>query len=280
MPPFTPTASTRVFALLGDPVAHSLSPRFQNAALRHFELDAVYIALRCDAASVGPLIRALCRAHGGGNVSVPHKANAALCLDRATDAVRRTGACNTFWGEDGSLCGDNTDVAGFHHAATALVPSLDGARALIIGAGGAAAAAVCALLDDGAAHIALLNRSPDRASTLAARADPGGSVIRAIRSIRDVHGLDFDLVINASSVGLEGDETLPFQLDVLNDVGAVLDLVYRKQGGTPFVRLARAAGIPAADGTGMLIGQGAAAFSRWFAVDPPIDLMQRALTGE
>ena len=121
-----PGATTRLFLLLGDPVEHSLSPRFQNAAIRAAGIDATYAALRCDAQSVPHLIRALGRAGGGGNVTVPHKTIAAQCIERPTDAVTRTGACNTFWGDEGVVCGDNTDVAGFAHAAAQLV-ALEGA---------------------------------------------------------------------------------------------------------------------------------------------------------
>jgi shikimate dehydrogenase len=295
------TATTRLLVLLGDPVAHSLSPAFQNAAIRHLGLDAVYTALRCDAQSVAPLIRALCRANGGGNVTVPHKAIAAQCMERPSAAVQRTGACNTFWGEDGVICGDNTDVDGFRQAAVSLrqeaaawrgtrpgdvatdsthaASGLAGISALVVGAGGAAAAAVCALLDDGAAAITLLNRSPDRARTLAARLDPAGETVKVEVTVNALRDVAFDLVVNASSVGLRDDEPLPFDLKTLGDVGAALDLVYRRGGTTPWVRHARSRGIPAADGSEMLLAQGAAAFRRWFGVDAPVPLIRQQLHG-
>lgn len=269
-----PGATTRLFLLLGDPVAHSLSPRFQNAAIRTAGLNAVYAALRCDAHSVPHLIRALCRAGGGGNVTVPHKHTAAQCIERPTAAVTRTGACNTFWGDDGVICGDNTDVEGFRAAATALLP-LSGIRALIIGAGGAAAAAVCALVDDGAARITLINRSPDRARTLAARF--GGSLDVAT-SVNQIRGEPFDLIVNASSIGLRDEDALPLDLTVPQRTGAVLDLVYRADRTTPWVRDARRRRIPAADGTEMLLAQGAAAFRRWFNTDPDETTMRQALS--
>ena len=276
MPPEL-SAATRLFLLLGDPVEHSMSPLFQNAAIRERGIDAAYLALRCDRQSVGPLIRALCRANGGGNVTVPHKAAAAECLERPSPHVIRTGACNAFWGEDGVVCGDNTDVAGFHHAASRLLTDLAGTTALIIGAGGAAAAAACALLDAGAARITLINRSPDRAQLLAARLDPGRAVVRVVTSVRDVHGETIDLVVNASSVGLRDDDPLPFDLSTLARTRAALDIVYRRDRSTPFVRHARKLGIRAADGTEMLLAQGAAAFARWFGGEPPIELMRSAL---
>jgi shikimate dehydrogenase len=272
-----PTPATRILILLGNPVAHSLSPAFQNAAIRALGLDAVYAALPCDMESVRPLIRAFCRAGGGGNVTVPHKAPAAECLERATPAVRRTGACNTFWGEDGVICGDNTDVDGFRYAIRDLLPDPAGSTAFIVGAGGAAAAAACALLDAGAGAITLINRSPDRARTLAARLDPDGRVLRVVTSRHDVAGQDIDLVVNATSLGLAPGGPLPFDLATLGRVGAALDLVYAASGETSWVAHARALGIPAADGTAMLLGQGAAAFSRWFRTDPPLDAMRDAL---
>lgn len=272
----TPSATTRLFVLLGDPVSHSLSPAIQNAAMARARHDAVYAALRCDRQAVAPLMRALCRAGGGGNVTVPHKGVAIECVERPSEAARRTGACNTFWGADGVICGDNTDVHGFRHAALQLLPTLHGARALVIGAGGAAAAATCTLLDEGTA-ITLFNRSPDRALALAARLDPGAGAVRVVTAAADVAAADFDLVVNATSLGLVDGDPLPFDLAALGRVRTALDLVYRGDAPTPWVRHARRLGIEAADGTEMLIGQGAAAFARWFGTFPDLDLMRAAL---
>lgn len=272
-----PTAATRLFLLLGDPVAHSVSPIIQNAAIRERGIDALYATLRCDRLSLGPLIRALCHANGGGNVTIPHKAGAAECIERPTSNVTRTGACNAFWGEDGVVCGDNTDVEGFRYAASQVLSELTGSTSLIIGAGGAAAAAACALMDAGAASIVLINRSPDRARVLAHRLDPEGRVVRVITSVSNVAGESMDLVVNASAIGLSGDDPIPFDLTTLARTRAVIDVVYRPDGSTPFVRHARKHGIRAADGTAMLLAQGAAAFTRWFGGESPLATMRAAL---
>jgi shikimate dehydrogenase len=277
---FTPSATTRVLALLGDPVAHSLSPSFHNAALRHCGINAVYVALRCDADDVAPLIRALCLTGGAGNVTIPHKRTAAACVERPTAALRRTGACNTFWAEDGVICGDNTDVAGFQQAARLLLPELSGARVLLIGAGGAAAAALCALLDARVGHVSLVNRSQQRATLLARQLDADAAVVHVMPPAPDLRQQEFDLVVNATAAGLTDGDPLPLDLATLGRAGTALDLVYRADGTTPWVRHARQRGVAAADGREMLLGQGSAAFLRWFGIPAPVDVMRAALTGE
>ncbi|MGH7525710.1 MAG: shikimate dehydrogenase family protein, partial [Gemmatimonadales bacterium] len=151
--------TTRVFALLGDPVAHSLSPAMQNAAFRALGLPAVYVPLRCSTDDVPPLVRALTRAGGGGNVTVPHKETAAAAVDRCLESAEIAGACNTFWGEDGRSMGDNTDVTGVLVALKGLdAPS---GPWLVAGTGGGARAAVIAAGRRGAA-VAISSRSEQR----------------------------------------------------------------------------------------------------------------------
>lgn len=266
-----PTARTRLLALLGDPVDHSLSPVFQNAALRAAGINAVYVALRCSSDALPCLLRGIAEAGGGGNVTVPHKEVALRAVDRLGDAARRTGACNAFGFSDGAVWGDNTDVEGVRGALRALPgSSAAGMRVLVVGAGGAARAAVCALLDDGAAEIMVVNRSADRACRLAAQFDHPQSLKIAER----VPAGTYDLAVNATSLGLRAGDPLPLGPDVR--IGAALDLVYTPEE-TPWVRRMRADGVPAADGHGMLLHQGAAAFRLWFQREPPMEVMRRAL---
>lgn len=273
----TPTSATRLLALLGDPVDHSLSPIIQNPAIEAADCDAVYLALRCDARSAPELLRGIARAGGGGNVTLPHKAIAAECVERATDAVRRTGVCNTYWFEDGVINGDNTDVDGVRRALAKLLPDAAGIRAVVIGAGGAGAAVLCALIDAGAAAITLYNRSPDRAHSLAARFAAEHDAIDTVLSVKDLREARFDLVVNASAAGMRDRDPLPVDLGTLDQPGAALDVVYRRGRTTAWVAHARRLGIPALDGTEMLLAQGAAAFERWFRVPAPIDAMRAAL---
>ena len=265
-----PTARTRLYALLGDPVAHSLSPAFQNAAMEAAGLDAVYVALRCDESRVPGLLRGIAAAGGGGNVTLPHKELAFQVVERRTGAAERTGACNTFWMSEGELWGDNTDVEGFAAAVQQLLGGVPaGLRVLVRGAGGAARAAVCALLDWDA-QIVLSNRSPKRAEVLAAQFGRP-DLLRVAGALPEGR---FDFAVNATSLGHREDDALPLPDDVR--IGAALDLVYNA-GETLWVRRLRTRGVPAADGREMLLQQGAAAFRRWFSREPNVEVMRRAL---
>ena len=270
-----PTAQTRLFTILGDPVEHSLSPVIQNAAFQEAEVDGVYVALRCDAEGMVGLMSGLGRGGGGGNITLPHKEKAASVLDDASEAVRRTGACNTYWGEDGKLCGDNTDVEGFRRA---LQDFLDGGaagyRVLLLGAGGAARAALRSLVDDQAEDVLILNRTVERARAVARRI--GGKSVRVAEAASDVDDGDFDLVVNTTRLGLDAEDELPLDLERLSRAGAVMDLVYGP-GVTPFIAASKRLGIPAVDGGEMLMHQGAVAFERWWGEAAPIDAMRRAL---
>ncbi len=265
----------RVFAVLGDPVAHSLSPAIQNAAFRAAGLDGRYVAIACEPDDVAPAMRTLARAGGGGNVTVPHKRRAAAALDRAAAAVGRTGACNTFWGEGARTCGDNTDVEGARRAVRAVLEGpARGARVLLVGAGGGARAAVAALVDEGAAEVRVVNRTAARARAMAAEA--GDARVRVVADVDVLEGRAFDLVLNATSLGLSARDPLPVALDRLGSVGAVLDMVYAP-AGTRLTAAARARGIPAMDGGEMLLRQGAAAFELWWGREAPLPAMRRAL---
>ncbi|HEX5005257.1 MAG TPA: hypothetical protein VFV65_08065, partial [Gemmatimonadales bacterium] len=156
-----PGGRTRVFALLGQPVSHSLSPAMHNAAFRVLGLDAVYVPLPCSAEQVPGLMSALAAAGGGGNVTVPHKQTAAGALGRPSPRVTQLGVCNTFWWEDGQVCGDSTDVDGVQAAVRAL--GVDPEAWLVVGTGGAARAVVEAARLAGA-RIAVRSRVPARAA--------------------------------------------------------------------------------------------------------------------
>jgi shikimate dehydrogenase len=269
-------AETRLIALLGDPVSHSLSPAFQNAAIRAAGLNAVYLALHSDERSFATLLTSLARTGSAGNITVPHKQRAAALLEVSSSAVEKTGACNTFWLEGGRVHGDNTDVEGFAAAARSLIGSPAGARVLVLGAGGAARAAVLALLQARADAVHVLNRTPGRARSLRDALDPDGRRVTVLEDPDSPGREGYDMMVNATSLGLRGDDPVPFDPTLPVRLGAVLDMVYRARP-TPLVAAARTAGIPAIDGREMLLHQGAASFRRWFGRDADLDVMRAAL---
>lgn len=269
------TARTRVFAVIGDPVAHSLSPVVHNAALRHLELDGVFVALPASQEDMIGFLRGLARAGGGGNITLPHKEKAATVVDRPSAEVRRTGACNTFWAEGGVIHGDNTDVAGFGRALDEFLGGPpEGYRVLVLGAGGAARACLVALMDRDVKEIQLLNRTHERARAVARRI--GGERVRVLDDHRAAVAGSYDLVVNTTRLGLDDDDPLPLDLELLDRAGAVVDIVYG-HGPTPFLDLARKLGIRGADGAEMLLHQAAAAFRRWWGVEPSLEVMREAL---
>ncbi len=268
---------TRLFAVLGDPVDHSMSPALHNAAFEEAGLDAVYVAMRVtEEKLVARVMRALAATGGGGNVTVPHKRAAAQALDDSSEAVRATGACNLFWWDEGrGLCGDNSDASAFSRAAEAVLDStLEGRRVLVLGAGGAARAVVYACLQAEAARVELLNRTHEHAQALATELGEAQHV-RVLPGPDALSREPYDLVVNATTLGLAASDALPLDLDAVR-THAVLDLVYSAEG-TPWVQAARRLGLPAEDGRRMLVLQAAASFSRWFSQDAPLDAMARAV---
>lgn len=269
------TAKTRVLTLLGDPVAHSRSPEIQNAAFGEAGVDGVYVAVRCAADDLSGFMHGLARAGGGGNVTLPHKEKAASLVDVPSEAVRRTGACNTFWGVNGKLYGDNTDVDGFRRALRIFLDGpAQGVRALVLGAGGAARATLLGLLDEGASEVLLFNRTAERARAVARRI--GGQRCRVVPLMQELTGESFDVVINTTRLGLDPRDPSPIDFSVLDRGGSALDLVYGSHK-TPFVRAAEDRGIRAADGMEMLVQQGAVSFERWWDRPAPTDVMRAAI---
>ncbi|MCH2460926.1 MAG: shikimate dehydrogenase [Gemmatimonadetes bacterium] len=269
------TARTRVLTLFGDPVEHSASPEIQNAAFLEAGVDGVYVAVRCATEDLAGFMRGLALAGGGGNITLPHKEKAAAIVDVSSEAVRRTGACNTFWGENGQVHGDNTDVEGFRRALQIFMdgPS-KGARALVLGAGGAARATLVGLLEEGADEVLLYNRTSERAQAVARRI--GGQRARVVPVMEELDGERFDIVINTTRVGLDPDDPAPIDFELLGRAGAVMDLVYGRHQ-TSFVKAAERLGIRATDGMEMLVQQGAASFESWWNKPAPIDLMRNVI---
>jgi shikimate dehydrogenase len=266
-----PRGSTRVAAVIGDPIVHSLSPVIFNAAFEAAGLDWVFVAYRV---SAGDTQRALdgVRALGIGGLSVtmPHKDATFALVDEVSPSAQALGAVNCVVNRDGSLIGHNTDGDGLVAALAALGVSVAGERVVVLGAGGAARSVIAALGRAGA-ELTVVNRSPDKAEAAAAL---GGSRC-AVGGLDDVEKAS--IVVNATSVGMGG-TGLVVPVELLGPSQIVVDLVYHPID-TPLLVAARARGARAVDGVGMLVHQAALAFTLWTAVDPPIDTMLAAARG-
>lgn len=256
--------------VIGDPVAHSLSPAMHNAAFRALGLDAVYVAMRVSNDALPQVLAMQAATGGAGNVTVPHKEAVERSVARKTDVCVRVGACNTFWAEDGVLIGDNTDVQGVS-AALEKIGATNTKRWLVTGTGGSARAVAVAAADRGAT---LFVRSRDRARGQAFATWASGIGAKATAANTPV---EVDVAINATPLGLTGHDPLPIDINHLPGVQCALDLVYAP-GETRWVHTLRERGVVAADGREMLVQQGAAAFERFFpGVDAPVEVMRAAV---
>jgi len=259
--------------LLGHPVSHSFSPAMQNAALSAADIPVRYSTEDVAPSDLRATLDALAKEAAGGNITIPHKEAAGLLMSRVTPLAGRIGATNTFYtAADGTLVGDNTDVAGF----TELVESALGtiptdAHFAVIGAGGSAAAVLAAIETWQGCTATIYARNEARSARLAERF----SGVARVKLMAPGERIDGDIVVNATPVGLNDDE-LPAALSRLPPKAIVLDLVFRA-GETAWVRAARAGGHVASDGLPMLVGQGAAAFEIWFGFRPDREAMWKGL---
>lgn len=277
------TATTILVGLLGWPVRHSISPQMHNAAFASRRMNWRYVPLpvrpeRVKEAVYG--LRAL--SFRGANVTVPHKEAVMPYLDRWTPAAEAIGAVNTIIvDEDGSMTGDNTDAAGFIADLRSQGVEPAGRSTLVLGAGGSARAVVYGLAEAGVERIMLLNRTASRAEELAAtmRSYFPETRIGAGSFPEDVADAaqHADLIVNCTSLGMEPHvEGLPWDEDVeFRSDQIVYDLVYNP-AVTRLLQLASADGARALGGLGMLVHQGAIAWTRWTGEPAPIDVMRLA----
>ncbi|GAB4257003.1 MAG: shikimate dehydrogenase [Deferrisomatales bacterium] len=274
-------ASTRLFGLLGHPVSHSLSPAMHNAALRATGVDAVYLAFDVAPRELeGALAGARALGAGGLNLTVPHKERGLALAAEADPLAEAAGAANTLVPAPGGWKAYNTDVSGF---VTALAEDLGfrarGRRCLVLGAGGAARAAVAGLLAEGAQEIFVANRNEQRARRLVADlSELGRRRLSPVALERALGRLAAgDLLVSATPVGLRPDGAWPWDLRAADPAVVVYDMAYRPEGQTCLVRQARAAGLRASSGRSMLLHQGALAFALWTGRPAPLSAMAAAL---
>jgi shikimate dehydrogenase len=275
--------ATRIAAVFGHPVGHSLSPAMHNAAYAALKLNRVYVA--CDVTldalpaalkSLGPL------GFIGVNLTVPHKQAALRVVKNVSAEARLLGAANCIINRPGGLYGDNTDARGLELDLRERRVRVAGKTAVVIGAGGAATAAVLALIRLRASRILIVNRTPSRARALVRRfaeiTPPATTLeVHALGALRDRACIDAaSLIVNATPMGLESARfaTIAYAASAAHCL--FYDLIYAP-GPTPFLKPATELRRPTADGAGMLLYQGSLAFRLFNRVAAPIGAMRAAL---
>lgn len=259
---------TKRYAVIGDPVSHSLSPLMHNGWIADHRLDASYEAVRVRSDDPVRTIRAMA-GYSGLNVTVPHKEAAARAAERASACARQLNAANTLTWRDDVLHGDNTDASGFVHSLDEAAPDWRSAKtALVIGAGGAGRAVAFGLAGENSPAIVIVNRTLERADAAARLIGPHGANGVKARKWHELAACiaEADVIVNTTTLGMN-DAPFDWPLDAAKPGAIVADIVYRPLE-TGLLRAARARGLKTVDGLGMLIHQGALAFEIWHGVKP------------
>jgi len=266
------SGTTRVIAIFGHPVSHSLSPAMHNSAFREMGLDYCYIALDVLPSELRAAIEGV-RAMdiAGLNITVPHKEAVMPMLDKVDPEASFIGAVNTIVNRSGKLIGYNTDGRGFMRSLEEESVDVAGKRVLLVGAGGAARAISWYLAESGS-DLSIYNRTTERAELLV------GDLAINFKNVRTAEGLEelgeADIVINSTSLGLKPEDALPFEPSALKQDAIVVDLIYRD---TPLILEARKSGHKAINGLGMLLWQGVLASELWTGHAPPHEHMKNII---
>jgi shikimate dehydrogenase len=275
------SGETRLLALIGQPVGHSLSPAMHNAAFAADGLDFVYVCLDVDPDDLPAAVKgAAALKLRGFNITMPHKRAMIGLVDELDEGARISGAVNTVVIEGSTLRGYNTDGGGMVIACREAGIELSGRSVLLLGAGGAAAAIAVAFGGAGIGQLHIANRSVEHAIRLRDK------LRRLGMEMVEVHPLDAldeavpeaEVVVNATSLGMKEGDPLPIPAGYLEEGKAVCDAVYRPGTQTPLVRLARERGLRVATGDRMLLYQGVLAQSLWTGREPNVKAMDRAIS--
>ena len=268
----------KLAGVIGNPVAHSKSPRLHRYWLRHYQIQGDYVPLHVNDEDLRQVLRALPRmGFVGVNITIPHKTAVMNIADQVSDRATLLGAANTLsFRPDGGIFADNTDGYGFIANLRQGAPDWDPAAGpvAVLGAGGAARAVISALIDAGAREILLSNRTRPKAESL--RQDYGSRVevvdwVQAGNMIAEAA-----TVVNTTALGMEGAAEFRVPLDGLRPGMVVTDLVYTPLR-TKLLLEAERAGCKIVDGLGMLLHQAVPAFERWFGPRPEVDDAVRAM---
>ncbi len=267
------------YAVIGDPIDHSLSPAAHNAAFRELGMDSSYIAYRIRRGDLRDGLESLAAARiVGFNVTIPHKVDIMEYLDSTDAECEDVGACNTVSIDGGRLKGHNTDVRGFVDPFTRRDIRVRGRTALVLGSGGAARAVVLGLARSGVSSIVVAARSPARAQDLVALAGRSGVAASHV-GMDGAAGAaaDSGVIVNATPIGMGGEES-PVPAASIGADSVVYDIVYRPMK-TALIECALARGATVVYGHEMLVGQAMGSFEIWHGVPAPYGPMRGAILG-
>lgn len=270
---------SKSFAVIGDPIDHSLSPNIHSAAFREMNLDSSYIAYRIPKGELEEGIEGLKKIKiDGFNITIPHKIEMMKYLDKIDESCSLIGAVNTVTNTNGILKGYNTDMDGFLEPFKKKKLNIVNTKVLLLGAGGAARAIVAGFAKEKANSITIANRTLENAKNLSEFAKKIGLNAKAIK-IEDVKDTakNFDIIVNATSVGLK-DESSPISLEGINEKTIVYDIVYMPIN-TNFIKKAKERNATIIYGYEMLLGQAVRSFEIWHGMEAPYNAMKKALLG-
>ena len=266
------TGKTKITGLFGFPVEHTLSPSMHNAAFAHLGLDYCYLPFLVHPDSLGRAVEAITAlSFSGVNVTVPHKEAVIRFLDEVNEEASFIGAVNTIVNRGGRLMGYNTDGRGFMRSCEENGIRVAERKVLLVGAGGASRA-VGYYLSEKAGSLTIYDIDAKKLGKLVSDLSQIRRNVSSLSRIDDPAG--FDIIINATPLGLKKDDPPPVDPAALLPAQTVCDLIYKK---TPLLDLAAQKGCRTMDGLGMLLWQGVLAFELWTSVSPPVDVMRTAL---
>jgi shikimate dehydrogenase len=272
---------TRLLALIGQPVGHSLSPAMHNAAFAEDGLDFVYVCLDVDPEALPAAVLGLkALKFRGFNVTMPHKRAVVPLVDGLDDGARVSGAVNTVVIDASGMRGYNTDGGGMVMACEEAGIELSGKSVLLLGSGGTASAIAVAFCKTGVSDLHIANRDTEHAARLQDKLRLTGMEGISVGSLASLEhdAPDADVIVNATSLGMKEGDSLPLPPEYVQRGRAICDVVYRPGKETPLVRLAQERGVRVVAGGRMLLYQGVLAQKLWTGRKPNVEAMDRAIS--
>ena len=270
---------SKTYAVIGDPIDHSLSPNVHNAAFKELKLDCTYIAYRIPKGELAEGLDSLKKIQiAGFNVTIPHKVEIMKYLDKVDEDCSLIGASNTVSNIEGTLKGYNTDMDGFLEPIKRKNITIEGAEVLLLGAGGAARAIVAGFAKEKVGSITIANRTKEKAVSITQFAQKIGVDANAI-SLDEINNSvsEHKFIVNATSIGLKNEPT-PVPTDIINQDSVVYDIVYLPMS-TDLIKKSKKNGATVIYGYEMLLAQAARSFEIWHGTKAPYEAMKKAILG-